>query len=111
MISPILTLLSTVVPFIRFITSNVQVMTTYRICSAGVMVIFGALASFELVWSIVDFFMAFLTACNLIAIVLLGRYAFRLLDDYRQQKRAGIKEPMFHRSQLPELENELECWE
>ena len=96
---------------IRFITSNAQVMTTYRICSAGVMVIFGALASFELVWNIVDFFMAFLTACNLIAIVLLGRYAFRLLDDYRQQKRAGIKEPMFHRSQLPELENELECWE
>ena len=96
---------------IRFITSNGQVMTVYRICSAGVMVIFGAVASFELVWNIIDFFMAFLTACNLIAIVLLGRYAFRLLDDYRQQKRAGIKEPTFHRSQLPELENELECWE
>jgi len=96
---------------IRFITSNARVMTAYRICSAGLMVIFGALASFELVWNIVDFFMAFLTACNLIAIVLLGRYAFRLLDDYRQQKRQGIKEPTFHRSQLPELENELECWE
>jgi len=88
-----------------------SVLTAYRICSAGVMVVFGALASFELVWNIVDFFMAFLTACNLIAIVLLGRYAFRLLDDYRQQKRQGIKEPQFHRSQLPELEAELECWE
>jgi AGCS family alanine or glycine:cation symporter len=96
---------------IRFITQNNQVMTTYRICSAGVMVMFGAMASFELVWNIVDFFMAFLTACNLIAIVLLGRYAFRLLDDYRAQKRRGIKEPVFHRSQLPEIENELECWE
>ena len=74
------------------------------------MVIFGAVASFELVWNIVDFFMAFLTACNLVAIVLLGRYAFRLLDDYRSQKRRGIKEPTFHRSQIPELENELECW-
>jgi AGCS family alanine or glycine:cation symporter len=96
---------------IRFITSNARVMTAYRICSAGVMVIFGALASFELVWNIVDFFMAFLTACNLVAIVLLGRYAFRLLDDYRQQKRRGIKEPTFHRSQFPELEKDLECWE
>jgi AGCS family alanine or glycine:cation symporter len=96
---------------IRFITPNTKVMTAYRICSAGVMVMFGALASFELVWNIVDFFMAFLTACNLVAIVLLGRYAFRLLDDYRQQKRQGIKEPTFHRSQLPELESELECWE
>ncbi len=96
---------------IRFITQNNKVMTAYRIASAGLMVMFGALASFELVWNIVDLFMAFLTACNLIAIVLLGRYAFRLLDDYRQQKRQGIKEPVFHRSQLPEIEDELECWE
>jgi AGCS family alanine or glycine:cation symporter len=96
---------------IRFITPNTKVMTVYRICSAGVMVVFGAMASFELVWNIVDFFMAFLTATNLIAIVLLGRFAFRLLDDYRKQKKQGIKEPTFHRSQLPELENELECWE
>ena len=96
---------------IRFITQNNKVMTAYRIASAGLMVMFGALASFELVWNIVDLFMAFLTACNLIAIVLLGRYAFRLLDDYRQQKRQGIKEPVFHRSQLPEIEDDLECWE
>lgn len=96
---------------IRFITPSNTVMTIYRICSAGLMVIFGAMASFELVWNIVDFFMAFLTACNLIAIVILGRYAFRLLDDYRQQKRKGIKEPVFHRSQLPEIEDEIECWE
>lgn len=96
---------------IRFITPNKYVMTAYRISSAGLMVMFGALASFELVWSIVDFFMAFLTLCNLVAIVLLGRYTFRLLDDYRQQKRQGIKEPTFHRSQLPELADRLECWD
>ena len=96
---------------IRFITSNTMVMTVYRIFSAGVMVVFGAMASFELAWNIVDFFMAFLTACNLTAIILLGRYVFRLLDDYRKQKKQGIKDPVFHRSQIPELENELECWE
>ena len=96
---------------IRFITDNSSVMTIYRLCSGGLMVVFGAIASFELVWNIVDFFMAFLTACNLIAIVLLGRNAFQLLDDYRQQKKKGIKEPVFHRSQLPEIEDEIECWE
>ena len=96
---------------IRFITSNTMVMTVYRLCSGGLMVIFGALARFELVWNIVDLFMAFLTACNLVAIVLLGRYAFRLLDDYRRQKRQGIKDPTFHRSQLPEIAAEIECWE
>ena len=89
---------------------DTKLMTVYRIFSAGVMVVFGAMASFELVWNIVDFFMAFLTACNLIAIVLLGRYAFRLLDDYRHQKRQGIKEPVFHKSLVPELKDEIECW-
>lgn len=96
---------------IRFITSSKTVMTIYRLFSGGVMLIFGALASFELVWNIVDFFMAFLTACNLVAISILGRYAFRLLDDYRQQKRRGIKDPVFHRSLLPEIEDEIDCWE
>ena len=96
---------------IRFITPNTKVMTAYRICSAGVMVMFGAMASFELVWNIVDFFMAFLTACNLIAITLLGRYAFFLLEDYKKQIKKGIKDPVFRRSQIPELEHELDCWE
>lgn len=96
---------------IRFITHKKWVITVYRVFSGGVMVMFGALATLELVWNLGDFFMALLTACNLIAIVQLGRYAFRLLEDYRQQKRQGIKEPTFHRSQLPELASELECWE
>lgn len=103
---------------IRFITHHSSltphsslIITVYRICSGGVMVVFGAMASFDLVWNIVDFFMAFLTACNLIAILILGKYAFRLLDDYRSQKHRGIKEPTFHRSQLPEIAHELECWE
>ena len=55
--------------------------------------------------------MAKLTACNLVAIVTLGKYVFRLLDDYRSQKGKGIKEPVFNRCQLPEIEKELECWD
>ena len=95
----------------RFMTSNPAILTIYRIFSAGVLVMFGALASLEIVWNLGDFCMALLTACNLIAIIALGKYAFRLLDDYRQQKRNGIKEPIFHRSQLPEIENDIACWE
>ena len=96
---------------IRFMTSNATVLTIYRICSGGVVVMFGALASLEFVWNLGDLCMALLTACNLIAIVTLGKYVFKLLDDYRQQKRQGIKEPVFHRSQLPEIENDVECWD
>ena len=95
---------------IRFMTSNTMVLTAYRIFSGGVFVMVGALASLEFVWNLGDLCMAFLTACNLVAIVTLGKYVFRLLDDYRRQKRNGIKEPTFHRSQLPEIEKDIECW-
>lgn len=96
---------------IRFMTSSNAVLTVYRVFSGGVLVMFGAMASLEIVWNLGDLCMALLTACNLVAIVRLGKYAFRLLEDYRQQKRSGIKEPTFHRSQMPEIEKDLMCWE
>ena len=93
---------------IRFLTKKKWVMTVYRLLAGGVVIIFGALSSLDLVWSIGDFCMATLTACNLYAIARLSKYAFRLLEDYRAQKKAG-KNPVFHRASMPELD--LECWE
>ncbi len=94
---------------IRFMTASPTVLTVYRLFSGGVMVMFGALTNLSLVWNIGDLCMALLTACNLIAILLLGKHVFRLLDDYRSQKKNGIKEPTFHRTLMPELD--LDCWE
>lgn len=94
---------------IRFLTSKRSVLTLYRLLSGGAMVMFGALATLEIVWDLGDVCMALLTACNLVAIVLLGRYAFRLLDDYIRQKREG-KNPTFNISTLPEIKEDVECW-
>ena len=96
---------------VRFMTGSRIAMTVYRLLSGGVMVMLGALLSLDAVWSMIDFCMALLTICNLTAIVLLGKYVFRLLDDYRSQKRSGIKDPVFHRSQLPEIATDISCWE
>ncbi len=96
---------------IRFMTSSTIILTVYRIFSAGVMVLFGAMATLNIVWNLGDFCMALLTACNLVAILTLGKYVFRLLEDYRCQKEKGIKEPVFRRSQLPEIQEDIECWE
>lgn len=96
---------------VLFLTRKRWVVQAFRILSGGVMVIFGALASLDLVWSLGDVCMALLTACNLVAIIFLGKYAFRLLNDYRAQKRRGIKDPIFSRSTLPEIAQDLECWE
>ena len=95
---------------IRFLSGSRSLLLAYRLCSAGLMVLFGAVASLELVWSLGDFFMACLTLVNVTAIAILGKYAFHLLDDYRRQKRAGIKDPIFRASSMPDIEKELEWW-
>ena len=96
---------------IRFLTNSKAAIFIFRLLSGGAFVFLGAVASFEFVWNLGDLFMALLTICNLVAIACLGKYAFRLLDDYRAKKRSGIKDPEFHRSDLPEVADELDSWE
>ena len=96
---------------IRFMTSNRWVMTIYRICSAGVVVLFGAFASLDTVWTLGDICMAVLTFVNIIAILTLGKYVFRLADDYRKQRKQGIKDPVFKKNSMPDIQQELEAWE
>ena len=84
-------------------------MTIFRLMT-GAMVMFGALASLDLAWSLADVCMGLMTFCNLIAIVLLGKYAIRLLEDYREQKRRGIKDPVFTKDKIKDIEQDIECW-
>ena len=94
---------------IRFVTQKKSVLFTYRLLVGG-MVMFGALASLDLAWSLADITMGLMTICNLIAISLLGRQAFLLLNDYITQKRKGIASPRFTKNSIPELKDKAECW-
>ena len=94
---------------LRYITKNKIVMAVFRLMT-GAMVMFGALASLDLAWSLADVCMGLMTICNLIAIAFLGKYAFRLLDDYCQQKRKGIKDPTFTKDKMKDIEQDIECW-
>ncbi|EMU53895.1 MULTISPECIES: alanine/glycine:cation symporter family protein [Clostridium] len=92
---------------IEFLTKKKIYLNLYRICVA-VMVLFGATVSMDIVWNLADVFMALMAITNLIAIALLGKIAFKALDDYRAQKKAGIKDPVFKASSIPELKNVTE---
>lgn len=94
---------------IRFITRKRSILLIYRLLVGG-MVMFGALASLDLAWSLADITMGTMTICNLIAISLLSRQAFLLLKDYVAQKRKGIKSPVFDKNSIPELKDKAECW-
>lgn len=92
-----------------FMTRSRGALLTYRLL-VGALVFVGAIATLEVAWGLVDIFMFVMTACNLVAITLLGKYAMRCLDDYRAQRRAG-KDPVYRSSTIPEIARETTCWD
>lgn len=94
---------------LRFLTDRGWVMTLYRICSGGVMVMLGGVGSLDFVWGLGDLCMALLTVLNLAAIVPLSGHVFRLLRQYEHARRGG-GQPTFRRDDLPELADRLDCW-
>ncbi|MBX7376316.1 alanine/glycine:cation symporter family protein [Clostridium chauvoei] len=94
---------------ISFITDKKIYVQLYRL-AVGLMVFFGSLVSMDIVWNLADVFMGLMAIINLIAILLLGKIAFKALKDYNKQKKAGIKDPVFKSSSIPELGDEVEEW-
>ena len=94
---------------IRFITQKKWAVNTFRIIT-GVTVMLGALVSLQTAWSMVDICMGLMTICNLIAILLLSGKAFKLLNNYLEQRKQG-RNPEFHRNMMSEIEKDIECWE
>lgn len=92
---------------IEFLTEKKSYLMIYR-SGVATMVLFGSIASLEVVWNLADVFMAVMAIINLIAITLLSKFAFKALEDYTKQKKSGIKEPIFKAKDIPELENVTE---
>lgn len=95
---------------VRFITKSKSVLTAYRLLVCA-MVMGGAMMSLKMVWSLADITMGLMTLCNLVAISLLGKQVFLLLDNYRAQQRQG-RGPQFHKGDIKEFANNdsIECW-
>lgn len=92
---------------IEFINAHSGWLTAYRF-GVLAMVMFGALAQVSLVWNMADLFMGMMAVLNLVVIALLGGTAFKVLDNYTAQRKAG-KNPEFYAKDIPGLKN-TECW-
>jgi AGCS family alanine or glycine:cation symporter len=88
---------------IEFIKASNTWLTIYRFAALG-MVMFGSVAQVALIWNMADLFMGLVSFLNLIVILVLGRVAFQVLDDYVAQRRAG-KDPQFYAKNIPGLKN------
>ncbi len=82
-------------------------MVVFRVlCLAAIF--YGCVNSFDLAWNLADIFMGFMAIINLVAILLLGKWALAALDDYTRQRKAG-KDPVFLASSVPGMPA-CECW-
>ncbi len=91
-----------------FLTRNKLALQLFR-ALVGFMVMFGSISELNVVWGFADITMSLMTICNLIAIVLLGRYAVLALNDYLSQRKKGI-DPIYHSSTIAEIADKTECW-
>ena len=93
---------------LRFIKDDSPaLLTVFRIVCL-VIIYFGAVNSFDLAWNLADIFMGFMAIVNLIAILLLGKWAIKALDDYTEQRNAG-KDPVFVADKIEGLPK-TQCW-
>jgi AGCS family alanine or glycine:cation symporter len=89
----------------QFIKSSKLSMLVFRL-SVLAMVYFGAVTSVKLVWDMADLSMGIMATINLVAIVLLSPYVFKLIKDYSKQKKQG-NIPEFKLKDHPELHNKI----
>ena len=93
---------------IAFFDGNTRrYLAVFRVC-VMLMVLFGSLATLQLVWNLADLFMGLLCLTNLYAITRLAPYARRALRDY-QEKRARGEDPSFAASDI-ELTDGIYAW-
>ena len=91
----------------KFITTSRPALYVFRIVCA-IVVFFGAQSSLTLAWNLADIFMGIQATINIVVILILGKWAFVALDDYKEQRARGL-DPVFVADKFPGMPA-TECW-
>lgn len=94
---------------IKFLTQNKKPVVLMKVAT-GVFIIAGSLLNLQDIWIIVDFFQGSMTILSLIALVWLSPKVVFLIHDYMAKLKRG-EDPEFHRSEMPDIEKDLDAWE
>ncbi|MCL6415177.1 sodium:alanine symporter family protein [Aestuariirhabdus sp. Z084] len=92
---------------LRFIIDRQWAVVIYRLAVLG-MVIYGAIASLPVVWSLADLSMGMMAIINVIALLLLSGIVFRVIKDFEQQVDRG-EIPCFDRRKFEFLDRTLDA--
>lgn len=94
---------------IRFISQSRKPIFVFRLFT-GVTVLLGGYMTLQEAFCIVDLAMALMVITNMVAVLLLSRYAIRLFRNYVEQRREG-KDPSFHRGMMSDISDDIHCWD
>ncbi len=75
---------------------------------ASLLIFLGAGLSADLLWNIADVTMGAMTLINMPVIIILGKYAFRALNNYLEQRKEGV-DPVFKAKDI-ELPHDVDYW-
>lgn len=92
----------------RTVRRSVNIYRAFACC----IVLGAAYISLDTAWAFVDLTMGLITLVNVAAILLLSGKVAALLKDYRRQRKAGIKNPVFNKHEcIVDDPAKLEGWE
>lgn len=83
-------------------------MKVFRVIAA-IVIFLGAGLSMTAAWAIADILMALMCLVNIPACMLLGKVAYKALDDYKKQRAEG-KNPVFRAADIGLDESEVDYW-
>ncbi len=75
---------------------------------ASLVILAGAVLSADLLWNIADITMGAMTIINIPAILILGKYALRALENYDKKRKSG--EEITFKTEEINLPHEVDCW-
>jgi AGCS family alanine or glycine:cation symporter len=74
------------------------------------LVVWGSMQDLSTVFAFADITMTCLAFVNLVALALLFKVGLRVMRDYDDQRKAGIKQPVFDSAKFADLDLDRNAW-
>ena len=94
---------------LQFLTRNRVVLMGYRALVLA-LIVWGSVQNLSTVFAFADITMTCLAFVNLIALALLFKVGLRVMRDYDDQRKAGIKQPVFDSAKFADLDLDTNAW-
>lgn len=94
---------------LQFLSRNRALLMLFRGLVLA-LVVWGSMQDLTTVFAFADITMTCLAFVNLVALAMLFKVGLRVMRDYDEQRRAGVKQPVFDSSKFADLDLDRNAW-